>query len=115
VLGSVADRSRTQAVVAIGKISAAIVKLARAHSVDLIVMGVSGQDTADVALLGSNTHHASREGTWPLLNRAASSNTSSFEMMNAATRQGQSTHDPPREHASTASFAVEMPGRESQR
>ena len=62
-----ADRRRTQAVVVNGKASAAIVKLARARSVDLIVMGVSGRGAADVALLGSTTHHVIREGTWPVL------------------------------------------------
>jgi nucleotide-binding universal stress UspA family protein len=56
-----------QAVVALGKPSAAIVKLARARSVDLIVMGVSGRGATDVALLGSTTHQVIREGTWPVL------------------------------------------------
>jgi len=58
---------RAQAVVATGKASAAIVKLARARSVDLIVMGVSGRGALDVALLGSTTHHVIREGMWPVL------------------------------------------------
>jgi nucleotide-binding universal stress UspA family protein len=53
--------------VAIGKASAAIVKVARARSVDLIVMGVSGRGALDVALLGSTTHHVIREGAWPVL------------------------------------------------
>jgi nucleotide-binding universal stress UspA family protein len=56
-----------QAIVAIGKPSAAIVKVARARSVDLIVMGVSGRGALDVALLGSTTHHVIREGAWPVL------------------------------------------------
>ena len=61
------DRPRAQAVVAIGKASAAIVQLARARSADLIVMGVSGRGALDVALLGSTAHHVIREGTWPVL------------------------------------------------
>jgi len=60
-------RPRAQAIVAIGKASAAIVKLARARSADLIVMGVSGRGALDVALLGSTTHHVIREGAWPVL------------------------------------------------
>ena len=58
---------RAQAIVAVGKASAAIVKVARARSVDLIVMGVSGRGALDVAILGSTTHHVIREGTWPVL------------------------------------------------
>jgi len=58
---------RAQAIVAVGKASAAIVKVARARSVDLIVMGVSGRGALDVALLGSTTHHVIREGAWPVL------------------------------------------------
>jgi nucleotide-binding universal stress UspA family protein len=58
---------RADAIVAVGKASAAIVKVARARSVDLIVMGVSGRGALDVALLGSTTHHIIREGTWPVL------------------------------------------------
>jgi nucleotide-binding universal stress UspA family protein len=58
---------RAQAIVTIGKASAAIVKVARARSVDLIVMGVSGRGALDVALLGSTTHHVIREGAWPVL------------------------------------------------
>jgi nucleotide-binding universal stress UspA family protein len=58
---------RVQAVVALGKASAAIVKVARARSADLIVMGVSGRGALDVALLGSTTHHVIREGAWPVL------------------------------------------------
>lgn len=46
---------------------AAIVKVARARSVDLIVMGVSGRGGSDVDLLGSSTHHVIREGAWPVL------------------------------------------------
>ena len=61
------DRPRAHPVVTFGKASAAIVKLARARSVDLIVMGVSGQGATDVALLGSTTHQVIREGTWPVL------------------------------------------------
>ena len=64
---SSSDESGAQAVVTIGKASAAIVKVARARSVDLIVMGVSGRGAIDVALLGSTTHHVIREGTWPVL------------------------------------------------
>jgi nucleotide-binding universal stress UspA family protein len=58
---------RAQAIVAVGKASAATVKVARARSVDLIVMGVSGRGALDVALLGSTTHHVIREGAWPVL------------------------------------------------
>lgn len=58
---------RAQAIVAIGKASAAIVKVARARSIELIVMGVSGRGALDVALLGSTTHHVIREGAWPVL------------------------------------------------
>jgi nucleotide-binding universal stress UspA family protein len=58
---------RAQAIVAIGKASAAILKVARAQSVDLIVMGVSGRGALDVALLGSTTHHVIRQGKWPVL------------------------------------------------
>ena len=58
---------RAQAIVAVGKASAAIVKVASARSVDLIVMGVSGRGALDVALLGSTTHHVIREGSWPVL------------------------------------------------
>jgi nucleotide-binding universal stress UspA family protein len=56
-----------QAIVASGKASAAIVKVARARSVDLIVMGVSGRGALDMALLGSTTHHVIREGASPVL------------------------------------------------
>ena len=62
-----ADGPRAQAIVALGKASAAIVKVARARSADLIVMGVSGRGALDVALLGSTTHHVIREGAWPVL------------------------------------------------
>ncbi len=58
---------RAQAIVAVGKASAAIVKVARARSADLIVMGVSGRGALDVAILGSTTHHVIREGAWPVL------------------------------------------------
>jgi nucleotide-binding universal stress UspA family protein len=58
---------RAQTVVAVGKPSAAIVKIASERSVDLIVMGVSGRGASDVAVLGSTTHHVIREGTWPVL------------------------------------------------
>ena len=58
---------RAQAIVAVGKASGAIVKVARARSVDLIVMGVSGRGALDVTLLGSTTHHVIREGAWPVL------------------------------------------------
>jgi nucleotide-binding universal stress UspA family protein len=61
------DRPRAQAIVAIGKASAAIVKLARTRSVDLIVTGVSGRGALDVALRGSTTHHVIREGAGPVL------------------------------------------------
>ena len=61
------DGPRTQAIVVTGKASAAIIKVARARSVDLIVMGVSGRGALDVALLGSTTHHVIREGAWPVL------------------------------------------------
>lgn len=58
---------RGQVVVSMGKASAAIVKLARARSVDLIVMGVSGRGAVDAAVLGSTSHHVIREGEWPVL------------------------------------------------
>jgi nucleotide-binding universal stress UspA family protein len=64
---SSSDQSQTEAVVAIGRASAAIIEVARARSVDLVVMGVSGRDAADPALLGSTTHQVIREGTWPVL------------------------------------------------
>jgi nucleotide-binding universal stress UspA family protein len=63
---------RAQALVAVGKASAAIVKVARARSVDLIVMGVSGRGALDVALLGSTTHYVIREGAWPVLTERTS-------------------------------------------
>lgn len=62
-----ADRPVAKAIVALGKPSAAIIKLARARSADLIVMGVSGRGALDVALLGSTTHHVIRHGEWPVL------------------------------------------------
>jgi len=58
---------RAQAIVAVGKASAAIVKVARARSADLIVMGVSGRGALDVAILGSTTHHVIRDGACPVL------------------------------------------------
>jgi nucleotide-binding universal stress UspA family protein len=58
---------RAQTTVALGKAGDAIVKVARARSADLIVMGVSGRGALDVALLGSTAHHVIREGTWPVL------------------------------------------------
>jgi nucleotide-binding universal stress UspA family protein len=64
---SISDGRAAQAVVTLGKASADIVKLARARSVDLIVMGVSGRGAVDVAVLGSTTHHVIREGTSPVL------------------------------------------------
>ena len=62
-----ADRQAAKAIVVRGKASAAIVKLARERSVDLIVMGVSGRGALDVVLLGSTTHHVIRHGAWPVL------------------------------------------------
>ena len=56
-----------QAIVAVGKASAAIVKVARGRSADLIVMGVSGRGALDIAVLGSTTHHLIRKGAWPVL------------------------------------------------
>ena len=56
-----------KATVVHGEASAAIVKLARARSVDLIVMGVSGRGALDVLLLGSTTHDVIRQGAWPVL------------------------------------------------
>ena len=67
LLPRTANGPRAQAVVAHGKASAAIVKVARARSADLIVMGVSGRGAVDVALLGSTTHHVIREGVWPVV------------------------------------------------
>jgi nucleotide-binding universal stress UspA family protein len=61
------DGPPAQAIVADGKASAAIIKVARARSVDLIVMGVSGRGALDMALLGSTTYHVIREGAWPVL------------------------------------------------
>jgi nucleotide-binding universal stress UspA family protein len=61
------DRRRAEALVVSGKASAGIIKLARLRSVDLIVMGVSGRNALDVALLGSTTHHVIRAGSWPVL------------------------------------------------
>jgi nucleotide-binding universal stress UspA family protein len=58
---------RAQAIVAVGKASTTIVKVARARSVNLVVIGVSGRAALDVALLGSTTHHIIREGSWPVL------------------------------------------------
>ncbi len=60
-----AEAPGAQSVITTGKASVAILKLARARSVDLIVMGVSGRGTTDVALLGSTTHQVIREGSWP--------------------------------------------------
>ena len=57
----------TQPIVTVGKPSAAIIKLARTQSVDLIVMGVSGRGALDMALLGSTTHHVIREAASPVL------------------------------------------------
>jgi nucleotide-binding universal stress UspA family protein len=56
-----------KSIVVHGKASAAIVEMARARSVDLIVMGVSGRGALDVVLLGSTTHHVIRHGEWPVL------------------------------------------------
>jgi nucleotide-binding universal stress UspA family protein len=67
LLPRAANGPRAQAIVALGKASAAIVKVARARSADLIVMGVSGRGALDVAILGSTTHHVIREGAWPVL------------------------------------------------
>lgn len=58
---------RAEAIVATGKASAAIIKIALARAADLIVMGVSGRGAVDVALLGSTTHYVIREGSWPML------------------------------------------------
>lgn len=64
---SSSDGAGAQAVFTFGKASAAIIKVARARSVDLIVMGVSGRGATDVAILGSTTHQVIREGTRPVL------------------------------------------------
>jgi len=61
------DHPDAMAFVVQAKASAAILKLARARSVDLIVMGLSGRGALDVALLGSTTHHVIRHGAWPVL------------------------------------------------
>jgi nucleotide-binding universal stress UspA family protein len=58
---------RAQAIVTIGNASGAILKVAKARSVDLIVMGVSGRGAVDMALLGSTTHRVIRQGSWPVL------------------------------------------------
>jgi nucleotide-binding universal stress UspA family protein len=70
--GPGASAPRAQAVVIAGKASAAIIRLARARSADLIVMGVSGHGATDIALLGSTTHQVIREGAWPVLTVAPS-------------------------------------------
>jgi nucleotide-binding universal stress UspA family protein len=62
-----AGQPAAKAIVVHGKASTAIVKLARARSADLIVMGVSGRGAVDVVLLGSTTHHVIRRGEWPVL------------------------------------------------
>ena len=62
-----ADRPAAEAIVVHGKASAAILKVARARSADLIVMGLSGRGALDVALLGSTTHYVIRRGEWPVL------------------------------------------------
>jgi len=61
------DGPNAEAVVTIGKASSAILKLARARSADVIVLGVSGRGAIDVAVLGSTTHQVIRTGTWPVL------------------------------------------------
>jgi nucleotide-binding universal stress UspA family protein len=62
-----AGHPAAKAIVVHGKASAAIVKLARARSVDLIVMGVSGRGALDVVLMGSTTYQVIRHGQWPVL------------------------------------------------
>jgi len=61
------DGPNAEAAVTIGKASSAILKLARARSADVIVLGVSGRGAIDVAVLGSTTHQVIRTGTWPVL------------------------------------------------
>ena len=60
-------KSVTQPIVTVGNPGAAIIKLGRRQSVDLIVMGVSQRGGLDMALLGSTTHHVIREAAWPVL------------------------------------------------
>ena len=64
---SSSEGRNAQAVVTLGKASADIVKVARARSADIIVMGVSGRGAVDVAVLGSTTQQVIREGTRPVL------------------------------------------------
>jgi nucleotide-binding universal stress UspA family protein len=46
---------------------AAIAKVARTRSIDLIVMGVSGRGALDVTFPGSATQYVIRKGAWPVL------------------------------------------------
>jgi nucleotide-binding universal stress UspA family protein len=62
-----AGRPAAEAIVVHGQASAAIVKIARDRSADLIVIGVSGRGALDVDVLGSTTHHVIRHGEWPVL------------------------------------------------
>jgi nucleotide-binding universal stress UspA family protein len=59
--------ARTEVVVVEGRPKREILSLAADRSVDLIVMGVAGRGSVDLALLGSTTHHIVRSAACPVL------------------------------------------------
>ena len=65
-------RVRLEEVVATGKPHREILRRAREHSADLIVMGAHGRRGLDVGLLGSTTNHVIRDAPCPVLTVRAS-------------------------------------------
>jgi nucleotide-binding universal stress UspA family protein len=58
---------RPEQLVATGKASREILRVARERDVRLIVMGVHGRNPIDLMLFGSTTHHVIRSATCPVL------------------------------------------------
>ncbi|MEW6322582.1 MAG: universal stress protein [Acidobacteriota bacterium] len=62
-----AEWCRPDPIVAAGKASQEILRLAREHAADLIVLGVHGRTAVDLALFGSTAHAVLRESECPVL------------------------------------------------
>ncbi len=71
------SRLHVEPVVAIGTAATEIVAYGERRAVDIVVMGISGHETADAFVLGSTTHHVIRQGGWPVLSVPARAATSS--------------------------------------
>jgi nucleotide-binding universal stress UspA family protein len=57
----------TQVIVGHGKASREVLRIAREQDADLIVLGVQGRGTIDLAMFGSTAQHVVRGATCPVL------------------------------------------------